>query len=186
MPALATPKDEAFCQGVASGLPKAEAWRRATGRTNNADVHCDQLMGKRGITERITELKEANSRKATLTREQIIEFLCKAVTASASNVEADSSLVQSAEFIDGKPVKLKIPDKIAAVRELVRICGWAQPARLELSARDTLGDFINSIREAGGPRQLAEMESRGVRRPYTEDNGESAHAPLQATQSVVL
>ena len=83
-------------------------------------------------------------------------------------------------------MKLKIPDKIAAVKELVRICGWAQPTRLELSERDTLGDFINSIREAGGPRQLAEMESRGVRRPYTEDNGESTHAPLQETQSTVL
>ena len=83
-------------------------------------------------------------------------------------------------------MKLKIPDKIAAVRELVKICGWAQPARLELSARDTLADFIDSIREAGGPRQLAEMESRGVRRPYTEDNGESTHAPAQGTQSVVL
>ena len=57
-------------------------------------------MNQRGVRERIAELKEANSRKATLTREQIIEFLCNAVTASAANVEADSSLVQSAEFVD--------------------------------------------------------------------------------------
>ena len=73
---------------------------------------------------------------------------------------------------------------LAAVRELVRICGWAQPARLELTARDTLGDFINSIREAGGPRQLAEMERNGVRRPYTEDNTEDNGD--SARESVVL
>ncbi len=163
MPALPTPKDEAFCQGVANGLSNAEAWRRATGRTNDADVHGAECIVKNGIKERINELKEANSRKATLTREQIIEFLCKAVTASAANVEADSSLVQSAEFADGKPVKLKIPDKIAAVKELVKICGWAQSARVELSARDTLADFITSIRQA--PR-------RPGQRVIAEDNGE--------------
>ena len=50
-------------------------------------------MESPGVRQRLNELKEANSRKATLTREQIIEFLCKAVTVSASNVEADSSLV---------------------------------------------------------------------------------------------
>jgi hypothetical protein len=84
--------------------------------------------------------------------------------------------VQSAEFAEGKPVKLRIPDKIAAVKELTKICGWAEPNRIELSATDTLGDFINSIREAGGPRQLAEMERAGVRHPgpgdYMEGNGE--------------
>jgi hypothetical protein len=112
---------------------------------------------------RIAELKEANSRKATLTREQIIEFLCKAVTASAANVEADSPLVQTAEFVDGKPVKLRIPDKIAAVKELVKICGWAQPSRVELSTRDTLAEFIDSIRQAPPrrPGMAAHVEATG-------------------------
>ena len=50
--------------------------------------------------------------------------------------------MQSAEFVDGKPVKLRIPDKIAAVRELVRMCGWAKPDRVEISGTDTLTDFI--------------------------------------------
>ena len=76
----------------------------------------DQLMNQHGVRERIAELKEANSRKATLTREQAIEFLCNVIMASAAKIEEDSPLVQSAEFVDGKPVKLGIPDKIAAVR----------------------------------------------------------------------
>jgi hypothetical protein len=126
-----------------------------------ADGNAANWMNRPGVRERVNELKEANSRKATLSREQTIEFLCNVINTSAAKVDADSPLVQSAEFVDGKPVKLRIPDKIAAVKELVRICAWAQAARLELSARDTLGDFINSIREAGGPRQLAEMVSRG-------------------------
>jgi hypothetical protein len=79
--------------------------------------------------------------------------------------------------VDGKPVKLRIPDKIAAVKELVRICAWAQPARVELSARDTLAEFIASIRQA--PR-------RPGMAAYAEDNGVDTYAPLRETHSTVL
>ena len=44
------------------------------------------------------------------------------------------------------------------------MCGWAQPNRIELSARDTLADFINSIRESG---RLAHMGPA-----YAEDNSQ--------------
>ena len=87
--------------------------------------------------------------------------------------------MQSAEFVDGKPVKLRIPDKIAAVKELVRICGWAKPDRVELSTRDTLEEFIAAIREAPRPRHHGMVEN-------AEANGEDTYAPLQETQSVVL
>ena len=178
MASLKNVRHEKFAQCVASGLTGADAYRQVMNYTGKeADGNAANWMNRPGVRERLNELKEANSRKATLSREQIIEFLCKAVTTSAANVEADSSLVQSAEFVDGKPVKLKIPDKIAAVKELVRICGWSQPARVELSARDTLAEFIKSIRQA--PRQP-------VMADYAEDNGVGAHAPLQETQSTVL
>ena len=162
MASLKNVRHEKFAQCVASGLTGADAYRQVMNYTGKeADGNAANWMNRPGVRERVNELKEANSRKATLSREQTIEFLCNVINTSAAKVDADSPLVQSAEFVDGKPVKLRIPDKIAAVKELIRICGWAQPARLELSARDTLGDFINSIREAGGPRQLAEMKSRG-------------------------
>lgn len=45
-------------------------------------------------------------------------------------------------------MRIRIPDKIAAVKELVRICASAKPDRLELSAADTLADFINSVRKS--------------------------------------
>ena len=155
-----------------SGLSGSEAYRQVVGPAagKNADVMADQSMNEHGLRERIAELKEANSRKATLSREQTIEFLCNVISTSAAKVDADSPLVQSAEFVDGKPVKLRIPDKIAAAKELVRVCGWAQPNRIELSATDTLGEFINSIRQAGGPRQLAIAERGALL--HAEDNGE--------------
>ena len=178
MASLKNVRHEKFAQCVASGLSGADAYRQAAEYSGKqADGNAANWMKRPGVRERIAELKEANSRRATLSREQTIEFLCNVINTSAAKVEADSPLVQSAEFVDGKPVKLKIPDKIAAVRELVRICGWAQPARLELSARDTLADFIDSIRNA--PRHPGMVA-------HAEDNGESTHTPAQETQSVVL
>jgi hypothetical protein len=121
-------------------------------------------MKRPGVRERIAELKEASSRRATLSREQTIEFLCSVILASAAKVDVDSSLVQSAEFENGQPVKLRIPDKIAAVKELTKMCGWAQPNRIELSARDTLAEFIDSIRQAPRrPGMAAYAEDNGVR-----------------------
>ncbi|MFZ0712045.1 MAG: hypothetical protein WAM53_18535 [Terrimicrobiaceae bacterium] len=51
----------------------------------------DQLMNQHGVRERIAELKEANSRKATLTREQAIEFVCNAIKTGAKDVERRKS-----------------------------------------------------------------------------------------------
>ena len=122
MAVLKNSRHEKFAQAVASGSSGSEAYRQVVGAGagKNADVMADQLMNQHGVRERVNELKEANSRKATLSREQTIEFLCNVIKTSAANVEVDSPLVQSAEFVDGKPVKFRIPDKIAAAKELTR------------------------------------------------------------------
>ena len=157
-------RHEKFAQCVASGLTGADAYRQVMNYTGKeADGNAANWMNRPGVRERVNELKEANSRKATLSREQTIEFLCNVISTSAAKADADSPLVQSAEFVDGKPVKFRIPDKIAAVKELTKMCGWAQPNRIELSARDTLAEFIASIREA--PRRT------GIP-AYAEENGE--------------
>ena len=158
---------EKFAQMVASGLTGSEAYRQVAGATagKNADVLAARWMDSPGVRERLNELKEANSRKATLSREQTIEFLCNVISISAAKVDADSPLVQSAEFVDGKLVKLRIPDKIAATKELVRMCGWTQPNRIELAATDTLAEFIESIRQA--PRRPSVAE-------HAEDNNQRA------------
>ena len=89
--------------------------------------------------------------------------------------------MQSAEFVDGKPVKLRIPDKIAAVKELTKICGWAQPNRIELSATDTLAEFINSIREA--PRR---HRHGGLRGRLTGSEARSGGYTPRSRQNLLL
>ena len=66
----------------------------------------------------------------------------------------------------GGNIEIRIPDKIAAVKELTRMCGWAKPDRVELSATDTLADFINSIRQSEKPEGLTH---EGL--PHVKGNG---------------
>ena len=68
MAVLKNSRHERFAQGVASGLSGSKAYRQVVGAAagKNADVMADQLMNQHGVRERVNELKEANSRKATL------------------------------------------------------------------------------------------------------------------------
>lgn len=93
MAVLKNSRHEKFAQAVASGSSGSEAYRQVVGAGagKNADVMADQLMNQHGVRERIAELKEANSRKATLTREQAIEFVCNAIKTGAKDVERRKS-----------------------------------------------------------------------------------------------
>ena len=104
---------EKFAQMVASGLTGSEAYRQVAGATagKNADVLAARWMDSPGVRERLNELKEANSRKAALSREQTIAWLCDVINASAAKVDVGSPLVQSAEFVDGKPVNSVFPTR---------------------------------------------------------------------------
>lgn len=51
--------------------------------------------------------------------------------------------------------EVRMPDKIAAAQLLVKICGWANPERVELSATDTLAEFVQSLRKSGWPEQVS-------------------------------
>jgi hypothetical protein len=165
---LKNSRHEKFSQGVASGLSGSEAYRQVAGAAaGNADVIADDLMNRPGVRERIAELKEANSRRATLSREQTIEFLCNVINTSAAKVDADSSLVQSAEFENGQPVKLRIPDKIAAVKELTKMCGWTH--RIVSNCRPGTrwrNSSTQSARRRAGPACRLTRKTTGCAPPF--------------------
>ena len=50
---LKNPGDEAFCQAFVRCGNASEAWRQATGKTKNADVHGAEFMVKHGIAQRL-------------------------------------------------------------------------------------------------------------------------------------
>ena len=57
VPELKSVRDEKFAQYVASGISQSEAFRRVSGKTANANNHGDEYMAKRGMKERIAEIR---------------------------------------------------------------------------------------------------------------------------------
>ncbi len=69
MPILENPRHELFAQQTTSGTcSAAKAYRRAGGRTKNADVIACRWLRKVSIKERIAELKGRTAEKCDMTR----------------------------------------------------------------------------------------------------------------------
>lgn len=69
------PKQEAFCQGVASGLSLTQAYIRAGYSEKGADGASCKLQGNARIASRIDELRAKVETKMTYKRETYLETL---------------------------------------------------------------------------------------------------------------
>jgi hypothetical protein len=67
---LKNPKDEAFCQAFVRSGNASEAWRAATGKTKNADVHAAEFMVKHGIKDRIAEIRKEMEQEFGMERKE--------------------------------------------------------------------------------------------------------------------
>jgi hypothetical protein len=123
MPPLANPRHELFAQAVASGKSASEAYRRSGAPGKNADVHAARLMVNDGICKRVAELKEAQSQKSELSRDQAREFLTEVILTPAGKVNEQSRLCQSYK-VTPESREIRMPDKLRAIEQLVKLCGW--------------------------------------------------------------
>ena len=113
MPMLQNPRHERFAQAVASGRSASEAYRQSGATGKNADVQAAKLVVRGSICERVAELKEAQSRKSELSRDQLREFLTEVILTPAGRVDEKSRLCQSYK-ITPELREIRMPDKLAA------------------------------------------------------------------------
>ena len=145
MAILGNPRYEKFAQAVASGLSASEAYRQSGANGKNADVHAARLMVNDGICARVAELKEAQSQKSELSRDQLREFLTEVILTPAGKVDEQSRLCQSYR-ITQEVREIRMPDKLRAVEQLVKLCGWNAPEKLEHGASNELTELLKRLR----------------------------------------
>ena len=132
MPLLDNVRHERFAQAVASGKSAAEAYRQsgANGATGkNADAHAARLTVNGSISRRIAELKEAQSQKSELSRDQARQFLTEVILTPAGKVDEHSKLCQSYK-VTPEVREIRMPDKLRAVEQLAKLCGWNSPRNM--------------------------------------------------------
>ena len=147
MSSLASIRDEAFCQHIASGMTHAEAYRQVSGRkSKNTDVNAAQWMKHPGVQERIRELKAQNDTKSQLTREEAMEWLTAVVKTPAGQINMDHPLAQSYKVDTDGNLDVRMPDKIGAIQILCKMCGWFEPDRVKFSVDDSLSAYLLELR----------------------------------------
>jgi Terminase small subunit len=143
MPILSNAKDELFCQGVASGLSKSEAYRRATGRIKNADTLSAQFLVKIGIKERIAELTAESSKKCRLSREALIASLEDMYKAKPSEASMEDSRCDV--LITRGQKHAVFPPKLAIAAQLSKLAGYDRPLEVRVEAGSELTSFLGRL-----------------------------------------
>jgi hypothetical protein len=148
VPVLKNVKHEKFAQLCATGLSRAEAYRRVAGvrAGKNSDANSDHWLNARGVRERIQKLQERNSERSEITRQEALRWLADLIRTPIGSVGKDSALVQAYEEDSAGNVKVRLVDKIAGLQTLCRMTGWNEPDRIKLSTDDSLSAYLLELR----------------------------------------
>ena len=84
------------------------------------------------ICKRVAELKAAQSRRANYRETQVREFLAAVIQTLAGKVDEQSRLCQSYK-VTPEARQIRMPDKLRAVEQLVKLCGWNEPDKLSMA-----------------------------------------------------
>ena len=179
MPILKNVKHEQFAQLCATGLSRAEAYRRVAGARagKNSDANSDDWLNARGVRKRIQGLQERNAERSEITREEALQWLADLIRTPIGSVGKDSPLVQAYEEDSEGKVKVRLADKIAGFQTLCRMTGWNEPERVRLSAENSLSAYLRELRAqpiGGGP--ILPIEGRALQIGNAK-NGEERRSP---------
>ena len=134
---LTNARHERFAQLVAAGASGASAYRDAGYSENNADVSANRLLGKAGIAARIAEIRGEAAQECRLSKKQLLDFLADVITTPAGTVHKLHPLCQS--FKDTNYAnEIKLPDKLGAITQLAKMCGWNEPDKIELTGKQEI------------------------------------------------
>ena len=94
------------------------------------------------------ELKVAPAQKSELSRNQLREFLVEVILTPAGKVNEQSRLCQSYK-VTPEVREIRMPDKLRAVEQLAKLCGWNEPEKFEHGASNELTELLKRLRGGG-------------------------------------
>ena len=156
------PRQEKFCQLYHESGNASQSYEEAYGCSPRvARQSAWRLATNAGIKERLDELKGETRELATLSRQEVIEYLVQAIVTPVSDVTEDSTLCEERTIAWRKEghgedaeqyevEKLKMVSKTAAIKELNRMCGFYEPEKVEHDLSDDLGELIRLATGARG------------------------------------
>lgn len=145
---LKNARQEKFAQNVANGLAFGEAYSKAGYRANpDAAAKAGSRLAKTKLVKaRIAELKAKQSDKSEMSRDELRRYLIEVLQTPVGEINIKHRLSQTyRETADS--LEVKMPDKLKAAAELIKLCGWAEPDRIQVEAGDSLAHLVARIRK---------------------------------------
>ena len=131
MQTLKNTRHERFCQLVAAGGEKTEAFCQVYPRARNWKPKCrwnrSSAMAAK-LADRIRELQAVSARETIATRTEIAEFLTRIIRTPIAQLDVASPLAQEQ---DAKAGRFKMPSKLEAADKLAKLMGYYEQEKPE-------------------------------------------------------
>ena len=138
------------CELVVSGHPAGRAYELAgyTARGDDADVSASKLLRVPKVAAYLAMLREAASKNANYSRDDLVGFLVKVIKTPVGQVGQDSDLAQKVKVDMEGGFLVEMPGKIQAAKQLAEIMGWNKPQEVKVDLSEKLADIIGRVRRA--------------------------------------
>ena len=98
----------------------------------------ESTCAKRGMKERIAEIRAENAAKCEMSKEEYRAYLIAAMKTPAGQIGPDHQFCQIYKVVDENGVtrEFRMPDKLRAAQLLAQHCGWDEPTKVALDVGD--------------------------------------------------
>ncbi len=149
--ALDNPKWEKFAQDVANGATGVQAYRANISKdctTKSAIERASQLLRDINVSSRVESLRE--KAKETLEAHlgwdklKAMAYLVEVLETPVGEVDQNHRLAQEIGFDSEGQMKIKLPSKADALKQLTAMVGWNEPEKHKLEVEVIIGGNAES------------------------------------------
>lgn len=146
MPALKNAKHEKFAQAVANGLTGVQAYRDEVSdqcTTKTAMEAASRLLANCKIAARVDEIQklvnDTLEKRLGWSKEKALSYLVEVLETPVGEVDQNHRLAQEVGFDVSGQMKIKLPGKNEAMKQLAAMAGWNEPEQHKLEVEVRLG-----------------------------------------------
>ena len=108
----------------------------------------NRLVKNEKVRAEIDRLKGEVSSLASMTREEMADYLFQAISTPVEDIGPDSPLCEEYEIKPDGTIKVKGVSKIAAAKELMRLTGMEAPQKVEVSAESEFLGMLAALTQS--------------------------------------
>ena len=149
------PKQRIFADLYLGGMFATEALRAAGYRDADAAKAAHRMLKRKPFQAYLKTERERLAEKAGMKREEVVNYLCRVILTPIARADEDARDLLVSDQIrtlrDGQKVRrVRMVNKMAAVRQLCTMMGWNNPEKPEVTVfgipQDDLAEMIRRAR----------------------------------------